>query len=94
MILGMVSREEHAMSPYFFQQDLWLNAAGYTVMLEEVVVSCIDLACKGRLYVFHQDSPPAQKAVVTPDWMVANLPDYITTNMCSPNSPNLNQLDY
>lgn len=94
MVLGVVSSEGHIMPPHFFQQGLRLNAAGYNEVLETVVKPWIDRVCDGRPYVFQQDSAPAHKAVVTQDWMAANLHDHITPNMWPPNSPDLNPLDY
>lgn len=50
IILGIVSNG-HVMQPHFFQWCLWLNAAGYTGVLETVMKPRIDLLCNGRLWL-------------------------------------------
>lgn len=42
IVLEVVSSEGHIIGLNFFQQGLWLNAAGYIEVLETIV---IDLAC-------------------------------------------------
>lgn len=62
MVLGVVGCEGNVMAQHFFHQGLWMNTAGYTVVLETLVNLWIDL---GRAYAFQQDSAPVHKPVVT-----------------------------
>lgn len=71
-----------------------LKAAGYTELLEPVENPWIDLVCDGMPYVFQQGSTPAHKAVVTQDWIAANLHNHITPNMWPSNLPHLDPLDF
>lgn len=86
MVLRVLCSEV-VMPPHFFQQRLRQYAAGNSEILEIVVKPWID---GERPYVFHPDSAPAQKCVVSQNWMEASLHDDITPNMWSSNSPDLN----
>lgn len=66
------------MSHHIYQQGFRLNAAYYTEVLETAVMQWIDILCTCRVCVFQQDSAPAHKAVVSQDWMAANLHYHIT----------------
>lgn len=94
MVLGVVSSEGHVMPPYIFSQGLRVNAAGYIEVLKTVVKPWIDKVCKGRPYVFQQDSAPSHRASITQDWLSENFYDHVTPNMWPPNSPDLNPMDY
>lgn len=37
MVIGVLNSEGHDMPPDFFQQDFWLNAVSYTLVMETVV---------------------------------------------------------
>jgi len=65
MVLGVVSNEEHVMSPHFFPQGLRVNVAAYIEVLEVVVKPWIDSVRGERSYVFQQDSAPSHKAMTT-----------------------------
>lgn len=94
MVLGVVSSEEHVMSPHSFPQGLRVNAVGYIEVLETVVKPWIDRVCNVRPYIFQQDSASSHKAATTQEWMTRNLHNHITPDIWPPSSPNLNPLDY
>ena len=49
----------------------------------------------GELYVFQQDSAPAHRARLTVELLLRReTPDFIAPDMWSPNSPDLNPVDY
>lgn len=74
----VVNSEDYIMPRNFFQNGLRLNAADYNEMQETVMNPWIDLVFGIRTYAFqHDDDIPANKNVVTQDWMVANLHDEI-----------------
>lgn len=94
MAFGVISNEAHILPSNLFQLGLRLNSAGYTEVLEIVMKLWLEVVCIGRPYVFLQDSVAAHKAVVTQDCMSANMHNHITPNMWTPNSPDVNPLEY
>jgi len=48
----------------------------------------------GDLYTFQQDSAPAHHARTTVEMLKTETPDFIPPDLWSPNSPDLNPVDY
>lgn len=61
-----MSSKEFVMLLHFFQEDLRLNAAGYSDVRERTFI------CDGQLYAFQQVSFPAPMDMVTEDFF-ANI---------------------
>ena len=69
-------------------------AEGYVKVFRDVLKPWLDRVAEVRPYAFQQDSAPAHKARVTQEWMSANRQSHITPEFWSPNSPDLNPLEY
>ena len=94
MVLGVVSNERNVMSSYFIPLGFRINAAAYIELLETIVKSWINSVCNGRLYIFQQDLAPSHKAQRMQEWIADNPYNHITLNICPPNSPDFNSLNY
>ena len=52
MVLGVVSKAEHVIPPYYIRQRLRVNAPTYIEVLEAVVKPWIDSVLSERPYLF------------------------------------------
>jgi transposase-like protein len=94
MVLGVISNEGDVMPPHFFAKGLRLNSEEYVKVLDQVVKPWMDTVAAGRHYVFQQDGAPAHNAKITQQWCQANLPEFWSTDVWPPSSPDCNPLDY
>lgn len=93
MVLVVVSCEGDVMPPFIFQRGLQMSASGYVKVLEDTLKPWMDRVANRMLYVFRQDSAPAQKAQVRQNWLVSNA-SYWSPDLWPPSSPDLSPLDY
>ena len=89
-----VSCEGDVMPPYFFKEYLSLNSDTYVELLLTVVKPWITRVANGRPYVWQQDSDPCHTSGKSKKWLLANFFHYTSLNVCPPNSPDLNPMDY
>ena len=62
MVFGMISSEGYIMPPHIFEVGLKVNTKVYLDVLKSVVIPWCNQAAGGRLWVWQQDSAPAQKS--------------------------------
>ena len=65
MVFGMVSSEDHIITPYIFEFGLKVNTKVYLDVLKSVVIPWCNQVTGGRPWVWQQDSAPAHKSKET-----------------------------
>ena len=77
----------------FVDESAKVHSAFYVgCLLPSLVDDCTRLLPSG--YIFQQDGTPSQTAHATQNWLQTNCPDFIAKDQWTPNSPDLNPLDY
>ena len=88
MVFGGVSSEGHIMPPHIFEVGLKVNTKVYLDVLKSVVIPWCNQVAGGRLWVWQQDSAPANKSKETQAWLQQECYNF------APSSTDLNPLDY
>ena len=66
----------------------------HDVLLSEHFLPAIKELSGSEFFIFQQDSSPAHRAQETVDLLSIETPDFISPTLWSPNSPDLNPVDY
>src|SRR6218665_3531724 len=78
---------------HFVDEKAKVNADYYVgCLLPELIADCKRLLPAG--FIFQQDGTSAHTAFLAQDWLNLNCPDFIEKHQWTPNSPDLNPLDY
>ena len=93
-VLSVVSSEGHMMRPHFFAKDETVTADVYLRVLSTVIKPWMDKVSEGDPYVYQQDGAPAHTSRKVQSWLASNVPDFWAKDIWSPNSPDLNPLDF
>ena len=94
MVFGVVSNEDHIMSPHIFEVGLKVNTKGYLDVLKSVVITWCNQVAGGWPWVWQQDSAPTHKSKETQAWLQKECYDFVRFTQWLPSSPDLNPLDY
>jgi len=71
----------------------WSELMKYIVYLLTIVLPAIKCVA-GDTFVFQQDSAPAHRRAKRSNCWERKTPDFISPDLWSPNSPNINMVDY
>ena len=94
MVFGLVSSDGKKMSPVFILSGVCIKTEGYLDIMQNKVKPLIQTNYPDGNYVFQQVGAPAHTSKRTQVWMDANLEALWPKDMCPPQSPNPNPLDY
>ena len=83
-----------AMPPHFFRERLKLNSDTYVELIITVVKPWITRVANGRPCVWQQGTTPYHTSGKGKKCFSANFYDYTSPNVLSPNSQDLNPMDY
>lgn len=79
----------------FVPEGVKINAQTYQeLILEGCLKPWAESHFGNTPWVFQQDSAPAHKAKATQNWLVANIPKFISTLEWPPYSPDINPMDF
>ncbi|XP_019886946.2 uncharacterized protein LOC109610920 [Ooceraea biroi] len=93
-VLSVVSSEGDIMPPHFFQKRETVTKEVYLKVLRTVVKPWMETVASGRPYIFQQDGAPAHTSHLIQNWLSDNVDMFWSKDFWSPNSPDLNPLDY
>ena len=71
-----------------------MNSDAYVELIITVVKPQITMVASGRSYVWQQDSVPCHTSGKSHKWLPANFCNYTSPNVWTPNSPDLDLMDY
>jgi len=78
----------------FIEPGVKINGAYYRdVLLDQHLLPAIR-SVAGDFFTFQQDNAPAHRACDTVEFLSRNIPDFISSLLWPPNSPDLNPVDY
>ena len=94
MVFGIVSREGHTVQPHIFEVGLKVDTKVYLDVLKSVVIPWCNQVAGGRPWVWQQDSATAHTSKETQAWLQTECYNFVSFSHLSPNSTDLNPLDY
>ena len=94
MVLGVISSDGRVMETHFFNPGENVTAAVYLDVLRRVVKPWVGAHYQGKLVTWQQDSAPAHKAKTVQRFCKEGFSSFWSTEEWSPNSPDLNPLDF
>ena len=82
MVFGVVSSEGYIMPPHIFEVGWKVNTKVYLDVLKSVVIPWCNQVAGGRLWVWQQDSAPANKSKETQAWLQKECYDFVPFSHC------------
>uniref|UniRef100_A0A7I4Y142 DDE_3 domain-containing protein n=1 Tax=Haemonchus contortus TaxID=6289 RepID=A0A7I4Y142_HAECO len=94
MVFGAIT-SDGKMPLIFLEKGVKVDSKTYLKsVLEKEVLPWAQSHFGNRTWTYQQDSAPAHRSKVVQDWCATHFPDFISSKDWSPNSPDLNPLDY
>ncbi|CAK9808822.1 hypothetical protein ANTQUA_LOCUS5758 [Anthophora quadrimaculata] len=93
-VLSVVSSEGDVMPPHFFNKGENVTKEVYLHVLINVVKPWMEIVSSGKPYVFQQDGAPAYTSHFVQNWLSDNVDMFWSKEFWTPNSPDLNPLDF
>ncbi|QQP38361.1 Uncharacterized protein FKW44_018918, partial [Caligus rogercresseyi] len=87
IVFGIISPDGDVMPPHFFPKGLRLDSEGVCGTHEGFGGPLDKEGCRGRPYVFQQDSAPCHTSRKTQKWLSKNLDDYTSPTSGCPTPP-------
>ena len=93
-VFGVVSSEDHIMSPHIFEVGLKVNTKMYLDVLKSMGIPWCNQVAGVRPWVWQQDSAPAHKAKEIQACLQKEYYDFVPVSHWPFSSANQNSLDY
>ena len=87
MVFGVVSSEDHIMSPHIFEVSLKVNTKVFLDVLKSVVISWCNQVAGGRTCVWQQNLAPARKSKETQACLQKECYDFVPFSHWTPPPP-------
>ena len=94
MVFGLISSDGKKMPPVFIPSEVRINTDKYLDIMNEKVKPRVIANYPDGNDVFQQDDAPAHISKRTQEWLDTNLQAFWSKDMWTPQSPDLNPLDY